>query len=141
VTSSPRDRVEDACRRRGHALVVHGCRTLLAGGTVDPELIITLGGPAARRYLDDGEPEEHSYWLRVWAARGLLWAGPVDSTAALREVLDDEHWRVREMACKVVARHRLGELLDRVAAMETDANARVRAAAARAVSAIVVAEA
>jgi hypothetical protein len=95
VTSSPRARVDDACRRRSHAAVVAGCRTLLAGGTADPDLIITLGGPAASRYLDDGEPEQHSYWLRVWAARGLLWAGPAGSTAVLHDALGDEHWRVR----------------------------------------------
>ena len=98
---------------------------------------MTLGGPAAVRYLDDGQPERRAYWLRVWGARGLLWAGPGDDTACLRAALDDTHWRVREMACKVVARHSVGDLLDRVAALEADPVERVRTAASRAVMNVV----
>lgn len=86
-------------------------------------------------------PAGQQYWLRVWAARGLLWAGPGDDIDVLRAALDDEHWRVREMTCKVVARHRVGGLLDDVAALAADPVPRVRAAAERAATSIVVAEA
>ena len=58
-------------------------------------------------------------------------AGP--ATAALIEAMGDGAWRVREMAAKVVARHRVGEALDAVAALRDDPVPRVRAAAARAV--------
>jgi hypothetical protein len=61
-----------------------------------------------------------------------LWTGPGKNIAVLREALADGHWRVREMACKVIARHEVGDLLDRVAALEADPVERVRAAAARA---------
>jgi hypothetical protein len=46
--------------------------------------------------------------------------------------LNDEAWRVREMALKVVARHRLKDSLATVADLREDASARVRAAASRA---------
>jgi HEAT repeat protein len=49
------------------------------------------------------------------------------------EALADEHWRVREMAAKVVARHRIGAALDRVAELRDDPVPRVRAAAERAI--------
>ena len=88
------------------------------------------------RYFDDGQPEHQEYWLRVWAVRGLLWAGPGDDPAVLHEALSDDHWRVREMACKVVARHCAGDLLDHVANLERDPVQRVRTAAARAVVSI-----
>ena len=110
---------------------------MLAGGTEDPDFIITLGGPAAINYLDDGQPDHQTYWLRVWAARGLLWAGPGNDTTVLRGALEDNHWRVREMACKVVARHRVGDLLDGVTELELDPVQRVRTAAHRAATNIV----
>ena len=71
----------------------------------------------------------------------MLWAGHGDDTAVLREALDDDHWRVREMVCKVVARHRIGDLLDCVAALESDPVPRVGTAARRAAARIVEAEA
>lgn len=79
---------------------------------------------------------------RVWAARGLLWAEPGEDIAALRAGLDDDHSRVREMVCKLTARHRVGELLGQAAHLEeADPITRVRAAASRAGRRIVEAEA
>jgi len=46
--------------------------------------------------------------------------------------LHDDAWRVREMALKVVARHRLDETLTAVAGLQEDPVARVRTAASRA---------
>lgn len=135
--TTPRLRVEGACLRLGQPEVVRRCRALLAGDTADPDFIITLGGTAAVRYLNDGQPDHQAYWLRVWGARGLLWAGPGSDTAVLRGALDDDHWRVREMVCKVVARHDIGDLLDGVAVLESDAVERVRTAAKRAAATIV----
>jgi HEAT repeats len=45
----------------------------------------------------------------------------------------DDHWRVREMACKVIARHHVGDALPAVAELQDDAVPRVRGAASRAV--------
>jgi hypothetical protein len=140
--TTPQTRVAGACASLGRAEVVRRCTALLAGGSSDPDFIITLGGPAAIRYLNDGQPESQAYWLRVWAARGLLWAGPGEDLAALRAGLDDDHWRVREMVCTITARHRVGELLGQAAHLEeADPIKRVRAAASRAVTRIVEAQA
>ena len=55
------------------------------------------------------------------------------ATAAIIGALADDAWRVREMAAKVVARHRVGGALDAVAPLRDDPIPRVRAAAHRAV--------
>jgi len=138
---SPRLRIQRACHQLGQPEVVRRCLNLLAGGPDDGDFIVTLGGAPAVRLLADGFPPGQAYWLRVWAARGLLWAGPGDDPDGLRAALADDHWRVREMACKVVARHRVGDLLGDVADLESDPVRRVRGAAARALIRIVDAEA
>ena len=46
---------------------------------------------------------------------------------------EDAAWRVREMALKVIARHRLGEGMAAALELRTDPVPRVRAAAERAV--------
>ena len=55
------------------------------------------------------------------------------ATDAIIGALGDHAWRVREMAAKVVAAHRVGRALDAVAALRDDPVPRVRAAAERAV--------
>jgi hypothetical protein len=137
----PRLRVEQACQRLGPSQVVARCLRVLAGHTDDPDLVVMLGDSHAAQLLSNGIPANQAYWLRVWAARGLLWAGPGDDTKVLRAALSDDAWRVREMTCKVVARHRVGDLLDDVAALESDPVPRVRMAATRAVTRIVAGEA
>lgn len=132
VEATPRDRVAQACGRLGTRVFIARCVDLLSGGDEDPSFVTTLGGLHAARLLDRGLPADQEYWLRVWAARGLLWAGPGDRSEVLRLALRDESWRVREMTCKVVARHRVGELLDDVARLESDEIPRVRRAAERA---------
>jgi HEAT repeat protein len=129
---TPRESIEAECRRRGRAAVVAGCRDLLAGRPADAALLLALGGPAATKFLDAGERDD-TYWLRVWAARGLLWAWRDEAQPELLAATEDGAWRVREMAAKVVARHVLGEALDRVVALRDDPVPRVRAAAERAV--------
>ncbi len=132
---TPRASIAAACEQRGAAAVVDGCMALVRGEDADPGLVAALGGPGQERYLD--APEEQRYWLRVWGARGLLWA--LDSgddprvAAAIGSALGDGHWRVREMAAKVAARHRIERCQPALAQLLTDENARVRAAAARAV--------
>ena len=65
--------------------------------------------------LDGGPTEDQRYWLRVWAARGLLWAWDDTAIEAVRSGLRDPAWRVREMCAKVIARHAVGDLLEAVA--------------------------
>jgi HEAT repeat protein len=81
----------------------------------------------------DGDPRGGpDYWLRVWAARGLLWAWDDSALPAVLRALDDEAWRVREMAVKVLARNAMGEAVGPVSRLRADPSARVRAAADRA---------
>jgi len=133
---TPRQSVELECARRGPAQVVAGCVALLRRQEVDDNLVLALGGPLGQVVLDDGPRQVHQYWRRVWGARGLLyaWAGNLQSAeSAVIEALSDEHWRVREMAAKVVAKRQLGAALERVADLREDKVPRVRAAAERAV--------
>ena len=139
----PRTRILAECERRGRDAVVAGCEALLAGGgDRDVALIVVLGGPTASWVLDPeagGPGSSRWYWVRVWAARGLLWAWEADATSAIVDALDDAEWRVREMAAKVVARHLVGDALARVTVLRADPVPRVRAAANRAVVALTAA--
>ncbi|MBR7834540.1 hypothetical protein KDL01_14800 [Actinospica durhamensis] len=131
----PKDSIAAECARRGRAEVVAGCVALLGGRTVDDALVLALGGAHGAAVLDGGP--ETRYWLRVWAARGLLWEWSAAAVPALVAALGDEHWRVREMAAKVVARHRVGAAFEAVEALRADGVARVAAAAERAVRVLV----
>jgi hypothetical protein len=128
---TPRESVEQECERRGIASVVNGCSDLLNGKPVDDELVLALGGPPAE-WVRTGEPSGPDYWLRVWGARGLLYAWDDSAGPAVLQALSDEAWRVREMALKVVARHGLQEASSQVERLRDDPSARVRASAARA---------
>jgi HEAT repeat protein len=121
--------VKTECERRGKPAVVSGCIELLGGNYGDEDLLLALGGPSAQFVLDG---HEGPYWFRVWAARGLLWAWGDSALPAMIQATADEAWRVREMAAKVIARHRLGDAINAVAVLSDDPVARVRAAAERA---------
>lgn len=114
--------------------MIAGCVRLISGEDADdPALLLALGGPGAKKFLD-GRPHDDTYWLRVWGARGLLWAWSDSAVDAVMTALNDEAWRVREMASKVVARHRLGDALPTVAELRDDPVPRVRNAATRAIA-------
>lgn len=108
-----------------------GCIRLLEHGEVDAPFLLALSGPGGQKFLD-GDEHGDTYWLRVWALRGLLWVCDDKATAVVVGAVDDEHWRVREMALRVVARHRLDAALDATARRREDSVERVRQAAARA---------
>jgi HEAT repeat protein len=127
----PRRSIEDECNRRGQAAVVAGCIDLLAGREADNALIFALGGRPARWALEGGDPGP-DYWLRVWGARGLLWAWSDEALPSILNALRDDAWRVREMAVKVVTRHELDAALAALSELQQDPNARVRKAAERA---------
>jgi HEAT repeat protein len=128
---TPQQSIEAECARRGRDAVVAGCVRLISGDYEDASLIVALGGPGAHKFFDGGEHDDE-YWFRVWGIRGLLWVFEPEATAAVGTALSDESWRVREMAAKVVARHRLDDLLTAVAVLREDPTPRVRAAAERA---------
>jgi hypothetical protein len=128
---TPRQSVERECGLRGKGKVVEGCMELLRGGAADAALIIALGGPPARGFVT-GESSWPDYWLRVWATRGLLWAWDDRALGSVAAALDDDSWRVREMALKVVARHQLFDVVLKVVDLQEDPVRRVRAAAERA---------
>lgn len=138
---TPRQSVELECARRGRGLVIAGCVALLGGQDVDDNLIMALGGPAGRVVLDDGPKQRNQYWRRVWGARGLLYAFDESAAEAITEALGDEHWRVREMAAKVIAKHKIGAALGAVAGLRDDRIPRVRSAAERAVVVLTAAQA
>jgi hypothetical protein len=127
---TPRQRIAQLADRRGPLHVVDGCRALLRGEPPDAHLVRVLAGEAAAWGLD--RPD----WLRVWGCRGLLWCWDDSALPELLHALDDEAWRVRELACKVVARHRLDPALEAVLALQDDEVERVAAAARRAVRAL-----
>ena len=127
---SPRERIRAECARRGKDAVLQDCLALLDGST-DPELTRSLVGRGAAKYFD-GQQHDDTYWFRVWALRGLLWSWDDRATGRVVRALDDEAWRVREMAAKVVARHLVGEATTSVAARRDDPVPRVRRAAERA---------
>jgi len=129
---TPRQSVEIECGRRGPAQVVAGCVALLRGQEVDDAFLLALSGPAGYVALNDGPAQRNQYWRRVWGARGLLYAWTDQAEDAIIEALADEHWRVREMAAKVVAKRHLGAALGPVAELRDDPVPRVRAAATRA---------
>jgi HEAT repeats len=129
---TPRQSVEFECARRGTAQVVSGCVALLRGHDVDDGLVLALGGPNGQVVLHDGPKQRNQYWRRVWGARGLLYAWAEEAEDAVIGALGDEHWRVREMAAKVVAKRKVGAALGSVAGLRDDPVRRVRAAAERA---------
>lgn len=129
----PRDRIGRLRAHRGERAVVAGCIELLAGRDADGELVSALGGRHANRVLDH---TPSAYWGRVWGARGLLYVWGDVAIPALRAAVGDEHWRVREMVAKVVAKRRIDELAGDVATLRGDQVGRVRAAAERALVAL-----
>jgi len=129
---TPKESIELECGRCGTAEVVACCVRLLGRRNADDALVFAIGGPGARSVLDGGQ----QYWLRVWAARALLYAWDDQAVEAVTAAVSDEAWRVREMAAKVIARHRIGEALDAVAGLQHDEVPRVRSAAGRAMAVI-----
>jgi hypothetical protein len=129
---TPKASVEAECQRRSRSAVVHDCIALLESKPFDPEFLLALGGPPARVVLEGGAGGIDGYWPRVWAARGLLHVWDDSATDVIIAATSHDHWRVREMSAKVIARHRVRSAIDAVVGLMDDGNARVRTAARRA---------
>ncbi len=132
----PRQRIEAECRRRGRAALAAGCIALLEGREADDGLVRVLGGAPADYVLGGHEDGKEGYWPRVWAARGLLHAWDDRATGAIIRAAADDAWRVREMAARVVARHRVDAALDAMTGLQDDERPRVRSAARQAIAAL-----
>jgi hypothetical protein len=130
---TPRQSIEMEAQRRGAKELVHDCVTILQGGPIDEGTLLALAGPAAGVLMEGGWGGVHGYWPRVWAMRSFLYVwDPVASDVVIAGA-KDPHWRVREMAAKVVARRRLGDALDAMNELTDDEVTRVRDAGKRAV--------
>jgi hypothetical protein len=72
---------------------------MLDGDDSDAGLVVALGGPAGQELIDLGIPSNQSYWLRVWAARGLFWAWEDQALPFLTDstTIDDERARLPEL--------------------------------------------
>jgi len=139
-SDAPRQRIEEHAQKLGQREFAVRCARILDGQDADPEMLRVLAGRSASWFVST-EDDRNDYWQRVWAARGLLWAWHEDALPSLVRALDDEAWRVREMALKVAARYLLGDALDQATELRQDDIARVRAAATRAVTLITAAQA
>jgi HEAT repeat protein len=127
---TPRERIEAEVARRGRTAVADDCIALLRGDT-ELTRLRSVAGEGSVKYFD-GRVHDDIYWFRVWALRGLLWSWDPRAVPEVTAALHDEHWRAREMAAKVVARHLVDEANNAVAALRDDPNPRVRQAAERA---------
>jgi hypothetical protein len=139
-SNAPRQRIEEHAQTLGQPAFAMACARILDGQDADPQMLRVLAGRSASWFVSN-EDDRNDYWQRVWAARGLLWAWHEAALPSLLRAFEDDAWRVREMALKVAARHRVGDALDRATALRGDGVARVRAAATRAVTLITSAEA
>jgi HEAT repeat protein len=129
---SPRTSVTRYVVLVGEDALVEALIALLKGGELTAELGEVLAGPASRTVLAGRQGGPSGYWVRVWALRGLLYVVSARATAHVVAACADPAWRVREMALKVIAAHRLDDGLEAAAISQGDDVARVRAAASRA---------
>jgi hypothetical protein len=118
----------------GKTAFVDSCTELLLGANwrEHDDVIRALGGKV--QGLESGSWKE--YWVRTWAARGLLHAWDDRASHALRRGLRDEHWRVVEMCLKVCRAHNVSQVCAECLSALKSETPRVRTAAVRAVAII-----
>jgi HEAT repeat protein len=134
----PEERVRLLADGLGTKAVAAWCADLLSGQATcdDPDLpsLAWLGGPHGAVLLELGDlaARDQDYWPRVWAARALLHIWDPQACPAVVSALDDDAWRVREMAARVVRRWEVPDAADGLVALTADGVPRVRLAAVRA---------
>ena len=106
--------------------------SLIAGNNEGDEFLLYVGGDHARGILNGAPP---LYWPELWGTRALLHVWDDSAALAVTAALENQAWRVREMATRVAA-HRNLPVLEQLTTLLTDDVPRVRAAAARAIGAI-----
>ena len=125
-------RLAAAVKEYGEDAVVLRSISLIAGNNEGDDFLLYVGGDHARGILD-GAPV--LYWPELWGTRALLYVWNDSALVAVTAALQNQAWRVREMAARVAAAREL-PLAAEVTALLTDEVARVRASAARSLGAI-----
>ena len=139
---APRQIVRAACAEYGEDTVIDWCTAFLteeisgddAYGAELPKLVAITGSPNPGGWSAPVDPVNY-YWIRVWAARVLLYVWRDDAVDALRVAASDPAWRVREHVARLTAQRELGQLVDALLPDLQHELPRVRATAARAVGA------
>lgn len=129
-------RIAEAVARYGEGTVVLRCLSLIAGNNEGEEFLLFVGGDHARGILNGAPP---LYWPELWGTRALLYVWNDSAIAAVAAALGNQAWRVREMGARVAAAREV-PVAEALVTLLTDDTARVRAAAARALGAVGVAD-
>jgi HEAT repeat protein len=116
----------------GENTVVLRALSLLAGNNEGEDFLLYVGGEHAKGILE-GAPV--LYWPELWGTRALLYVWNDSATVAVTAALNNQAWRVREMATRVAAERKL-DVEPILTELLTDEVARVRAAAARALGVV-----
>jgi hypothetical protein len=125
-------RLAAAVERFGEPTVVLRSLSLIAGNNEGDEFLLYLGGDHARGILNGAPP---LYWPELWGTRALLYVWDDSAALAVSAALENQAWRVREMATRVAATRGL-PVIEQLTTLLTDDVPRVRAAAARALGAL-----
>ena len=125
-------RLAAAVERFGEPTVVLRSLSLIAGNNEGDEFLLYVGGDHARGILNGAPP---LYWPELWGTRALLYVWDDSAALAVTAALENQAWRVREMATRVAAQRNL-PVLEQLTMLLTDDVARVRGAAARAIGAL-----
>lgn len=99
----------------------------------EPELMSYLAGRKGTKWVELGFGVQ-SYFVRTWALRAMLYGWDESASPTVIKALDDEHWRPREMALKVIARRLTAGDVAAVERLSEDPVPRVRVAALRALT-------
>ena len=121
-------RLEAAIVRYGEADVLKRAVSLTEGAMAGEDFLLYVGGHHAQGLLD-GAPA--LYWPELWGMRALLHVWDPSAGTAVKNGLENQSWRVREMSARVSQERDLN-VAPSLVALLTDESARVRAAAARA---------
>ena len=125
-------RLAAAVERFGEPTVVLRSLSLIAGNNEGDEFLLYVGGDHARGILNGAPP---LYWPELWGTRALLYVWDDSAALAVTAALENQAWRVREMATRVAATRAL-PVIEQLTTLLTDDVPRVRAAAARALGAL-----
>lgn len=133
----PRALLAEGVSDYGIHTVIDTCLTLIDGHDEYDLLAMPLtylGGARARGQLDRGDLalRGQDHWPRAWGVRGLMYAWLPYAGTGIVTALGDQHWRVRELAAKVVDRHRIAEAAAALLPLLSDDSAQVQVAAIRA---------
>ena len=125
------ERIAAAVAHYGEQTVALNALSLLRGENAGKDFLLYAGGRHGLGILE-GAPT--LYWPALWGARTLLHVWDDSATSDVIAGLNDQAWRVREMCARVVLLRDLPAVPELVR-LTTDQNARVRAAALRALAA------